>query len=433
MTAEVAILNRESVAMATDSAVSISDAHGQKVFSSANKIFALTKHAPIGIMIYGSAGFMQVPWETIVKIYRKELSTDRFDTVKKYGDDFIDFIEKRMQLIPENIQKEYATFMINSYFDIIRRHILDTIRSKFEESEKQLDNEDISNIISPIIKYHRDVWKGGSPINDNISSRKASIKQKFSNSIKDIKKRVFEKLPINASQSRMLGDIASYLFLTFPDGVVQTGTSGVVIAGFGEKEYFPALYSFEVEGLLDNLLKYRIVHNHSISFDQPSLIIPFAQKEMVQSFIEGVNPNYQSELNDLLIKTITKYPKIIIDSFRDKQIEKKDSLIKRLEQLSKEEISNNLAKLDEYRNKYFVNPILSVITVLPKDELAALAEALVNLTCLKKKITMEEETVGGPIDVAVISKGDGLIWMKRKHYFKAELNQHYINNLFNTN
>jgi len=27
------------------------------------------------------------------------------------------------------------------------------------------------------------------------------------------------------------------------------------------------------------------------------------------------------------------------------------------------------------------------------------------------------ETVAGPIDVAIISKGDGLIWIKRKHYF----------------
>ena len=36
--------------------------------------------------------------------------------------------------------------------------------------------------------------------------------------------------------------------------------------------------------------------------------------------------------------------------------------------------------------------------------------------------------VGGPIDVAVISKGDGFVWIKRKHYFKAELNLHFLDN-----
>ena len=35
-------------------------------------------------------------------------------------------------------------------------------------------------------------------------------------------------------------------------------------------------------------------------------------------------------------------------------------------------------------------------------------------------------TVGGEIDVAIISKGDGFIWKKRKHYFKSELNPHFF-------
>ena len=71
-----------------------------------------------------------------------------------------------------------------------------------------------------------------------------------------------------------------------------------------------------------------------------------------------------------------------------------------------------------------------MVTVLPKDELVAMAEALVNLTAFKRRITESRETVGGPIDVAVISKGDGFIWVKRKHYFPPELNQHFFANYF---
>jgi len=65
--------------------------------------------------------------------------------------------------------------------------------------------------------------------------------------------------------------------------------------------------------------------------------------------------------------------------------------------------------------------------MLPKDELASMAEALVSLTSLKRRMTMgEQETVGGPIDVAVISKGDGLVWVKRKHYFHKDLNPQFF-------
>jgi len=73
MTAEIAILNKEAIALAADSAVTMKAGEaGEKVFTSANKLFALSKYQPVGIMVYGSAEFMDVPWETIIKIYRKE-------------------------------------------------------------------------------------------------------------------------------------------------------------------------------------------------------------------------------------------------------------------------------------------------------------------------------------------------------------------------
>jgi hypothetical protein len=44
MTAEIAILNREAVALAADSAVTFREEKGQKILTSANKIFALSKY-----------------------------------------------------------------------------------------------------------------------------------------------------------------------------------------------------------------------------------------------------------------------------------------------------------------------------------------------------------------------------------------------------
>lgn len=45
-------------------------------------------------------------------------------------------------------------------------------------------------------------------------------------------------------------------------------------------------------------------------------------------------------------------------------------------------------------------------------------------------VTLGQETVGGPVDVAVISKGDGFIWMRRKHYFSAALNPQFFSDHF---
>ena len=79
-----------------------------------------------------------------------------------------------------------------------------------------------------------------------------------------------------------------------------------------------------------------------------------------------------------------------------------------------------------------VTPVLDTVLSLPKNELAEMAETLVNLTSFRQRVSPDAETVGGPVDVAIISRGDGFVWIKRKHYFQAELNHQFFNNYFDS-
>jgi hypothetical protein len=47
MTAEIAVLNRNAVAMAADSAVTLQLPEGNKIYLT-NKLFALSKYEPVG-------------------------------------------------------------------------------------------------------------------------------------------------------------------------------------------------------------------------------------------------------------------------------------------------------------------------------------------------------------------------------------------------
>ena len=89
MTAEVVVMNTKWVALAADSAVTI---QGKKVYNSANKLFPLSEHHPVGVMVFGSAQFMNIPWETIVKLYGRQLGNQEFDELEDYADRFIDFL-----------------------------------------------------------------------------------------------------------------------------------------------------------------------------------------------------------------------------------------------------------------------------------------------------------------------------------------------------
>lgn len=57
MTAIVGFMNKHGVAVAADSAVTLGNTH--KVVNSGNKIFTLSKYAPVGIATYGNASFME--------------------------------------------------------------------------------------------------------------------------------------------------------------------------------------------------------------------------------------------------------------------------------------------------------------------------------------------------------------------------------------
>jgi hypothetical protein len=132
---------------------------------------------------------------------------------------------------------------------------------------------------------------------------------------------------------------------------------------------------------------------------------------------------YLSEIFD-------KYPEIIVENIEKFNDNEKRLLKGKLKKVSSKIFKDYQKHVQTYRRENYVNPVTSVVSMLPKDELAAMAESLVNLTCFKRKVTMESETVGGPIDVAVISKGDGFIWIKRKHYFKPELNSQFFTNYY---
>ena len=96
MTAEIAIMNLQAVALAADSAATAYPDGNQKIFSSANKLFALSEVAPVGILVYGNASFMSIPWETIVKEYRRNLGKTTCAYLHEYSADFCRFVTEEI-------------------------------------------------------------------------------------------------------------------------------------------------------------------------------------------------------------------------------------------------------------------------------------------------------------------------------------------------
>ena len=424
-------MNKQGIALAADSAVTIGEGPEQKIFTSASKIFTLSKYQPVGVMIYGSASLMGMPWETIIKIYRDKLGHRSLAKVEDYASDFLSFVTERDELFPDEEQLLYVEHCIYSYFRLIEKEFTKCVSKKLE-IEKEIDEAGTRRIASDLINDHFQKWSSAEPSISVPKEFKHDFRLKHRNLIREAKKEVFEKLPLTSRSSRQLTEIAINLFVKFPDGLGAPFYSGVVFAGFGTEDVFPVLEAYSIELRIGHYLKHRRDEDACmrITFTNRAAIRPFAQSEMVLTFMTGIDPDYQVFMNEYMYGLCSEYPNVLVDSIDGLGEEERETLKIRLRDVGQSTFEQYLKELLSYRRKHHIDTVMNVVWALPIDELAAMAESLISLTSFKRRVSATAETVSGPIDVAVISKGDGFIWIKRKHYFESDLNHQFLANYY---
>ncbi|PFH10969.1 hypothetical protein BCF11_3407 [Collimonas sp. PA-H2] len=416
MTAEVVILNKNGIAMAADSAVSIGR---RKVYNSANKLFALSRKQPIGIMIYGSAQFMGIPWEALIKYFRKNiLKNSSYASVDEYAKEFIKFLSTTKLIPSENEEMhviQTALSCIMEFVGPIDNAIKDVIEQNGKISvsmAKSLANSEI------------DAWlkrqKDRSVKRECTVAQAKYLKKTFEAKLKAFIAAHLTRLgTTQAFQTKILAAILLKLSSTEPG----SGRTGVVFAGFGTEDIYPFSIAYDICGRFNGFLRSRKNREQKINGKLSASILPFAQSEMVHTFMRGIDPSFFSAINTKLEQIFEDVPKAILAKYGFVPTTKQEASMRDDYKKVFSAVTSELTKIQQEK---FISPVLDSVAALPIDELAAMAESLVSLTSFKRKVTMVPESVGGPVDVAVITKGDGFIWIKRKHYFKPELNPYYF-------
>ena len=427
MTAEIAIMNRYAVALAADSAVTVSTYNNSKIYNTANKLFTLSKYHPVGIMIYGNGNLLGIPWELIIKEYRNQIKDKSFNKLFEYGKDFIKFLHN-LPWDTTGDQKKYFLQMVKAYINEKILKELEKEVKKITDEKNKISEKEIIKIVNNLISTHykdldkRRFLKSFSNVTVN------SIIKEYEQNINEIIFTYFEKIQLTKPFFEKIKKISAYLFTK---EIFPSGLSGIVISGFGEKEVFPSIIDYNIETIINSKLKYFVKNKNTITTNMSAMIIPFAQTEMVVTFIEGIDPFYNKQIIDYLKKLFEEYPKYILESIEKLDESEKKVLSSKLKKVSIELLRFFNEEVSDYKSEYHISPIIDSVASLPKPELAEMAEALVNLTSFKRRVSKDEmETVGGPTDVAIISKGDGFVWIKRKHYFQPELNYHFKKNYF---
>ena len=179
--------------------------------------------------------------------------------------------------------------------------------------------------------------------------------------------------------------------------------SGIVFAGFGDAEFRPALHAYAVEHTV--LGRPRLFKSRETIIDDANVaaVQAFAQGEAVSTFMEGVDP----ALRTFMTKTTAELFVGATSAILEKVKESDEDLSTELSEFLRTEMPpllEGLFRAWTERRQLVWGPVIDIVSVLPKDELAAMAEALVNLTKFRRRVTPQLETVGGPLDVDVVTE-----------------------------
>lgn len=412
MTAIVGVLNKHAVAIAADSAVTMGNTH--KVINCANKIFTLSKYHPVAVMTYNTASFMDIPWDIIIKEYRRQLKDTDFAHLRDYMNDFIDYLHKRNFFCDDETQKD----ILRKYLEIFLSACISEIRTEKGLSPKAaIDPADMEAKLKSC---------------GALNTTSAKCPETASYSLDDFRKFALADIQKIAKDYGIANAdlLVESFYHYFTAQFSSNDFTGLIFTGYGEEEIFPSLISTKVSFGIDKFLKYYVDNEVEITQNgTQASIIPFAQIDVTQTIVRGIRPDFQEIISNVFSKTITDYSNVITGILdKDPKTAGLSSAIKGLDLTGL--IKNAATQINrEFRNKY-TEPLIKTVVLLDKEDMANMAESFISLTSLVRRMTPGEETVGGPVDVAVISKGDGFIWIKRKHYFAPELNAPFFSNYF---
>lgn len=413
MTAIVAVLNKHAVAVAADSAVTMGDTH--KVVNSANKIFTLSKYHPVAVMTYSNAAFMGVPWDIIIKEYRKELAKNSFEKLKDYVDDFITFLHKRLFFCDEETQRDYLKLLLDSFVKICR----DELSRQNGFAAEELTTEQLKEKFISYKEHHR-------------NDEKCSEFEHYA--YDEFKKQYYALVKEYSSQNGVnLSDELCEAFFCYLSAKLETPmNTGLVFVGYGENEIYPSLYPLNVSLAVDGRLRYYIDKDRIVEISDhgcATSIVPFAQIDVTQTIVRGINPTFRHILYDVISDTVSNVLEIIANHLtKDDSTVAMAPIIRGLDTTLT--TKNAIQTIQQQMFNCYTEPLLQTVIGLDKEDMANMAESFIALTSLVRRMQPREETVGGPVDVAVISKGDGFVWINRKHYFKPELNATFFQNYF---
>ncbi len=413
MTALVGVLNKSGVAIAADSAITVFGNGRSKIYDKEQKIFRLSEKNPVGVMICSNLNFLNTPFSLIFDLYRSERGNVNLGSLSDYVNDFLSYLESLKQLQDRDVK--------NLYYQREFEALLTLFKSIYDENYDQLKEEnpgmkeenisrecykntfdDITNLI-----FEQEIH----PQLKNFS--KDDFLKEFVGPNNDWLTNYREMFPrmTNQEWDTLLGyflrDLINNTF-----GLSQG--SELIFVGYGADDIFPASQRVFLSGMVGDIIKYEIEEISRITHINDAEIRPFAQTDVMLTLIKGISPKLDEEYREATSELEQNVTAEIISILQNQRVP--NNVITNVINVSYEKIKEAFdERIESFIHENYIEGVLDAVRFFNLEEMAKMAENLIAVTNLQRHISSSEESVGGPIEVAVLTKTGGFKWLKHNN------------------
>jgi len=372
MTASVIVMNAGGLALAADTAATIRYRGGIKHYRGASKVVNLVPNSPVALMWYGSSDHLGVPWEAIATEYRLKAGT--LPALADYAKGFFDFLDDEMDgwaLVGPGSSPPGTDIVSDLLYEL-----------QTSVSARANDQNQASAVRRIIDEWKRSRRPYQRVLKDEQLAGATELERWLREQLEVVKNNV-SGLPDGSLE--LVSDAVRWAWTHL--STREPYRSGLVFAGYGDKERLPSVLHYIVGLPAGQQPRRASAAPVTITAELPAVVIPFAQNDSIKMFMEGIHPRLRTWIEGEV-----------------ESADLPDEAEERLQRQLKQHIDDH------------GEPVVRAIRFFSKGDLAEFANALIDFTAFRMRMSLTDETVGGPIDVAVISRGEGLVWVKRHAY-----------------
>jgi len=414
MTSEIAVMNQRAVALAADSAVTLIDGGTVVVRNDQRKLYNLADGLPIGVMFFGVADMMGHPWEHLIEHFQKKARPGPQPHVRDYAAKFIGMLDNLEEFFPRDRQKDDYKRLLASVF----RYVFHLAQYLREAGGNERGSVSDTAILEQAIEH---VWNSYQFRDDGSARRDLAcfppgfaelVSREYADTIEELLAYGFSNFRLDKTALQHLRAIA--VFCVVKDLFLEDVT-GLVFAGFGNDERYPVVATYFLSAIVGGIVKRAEASVDAIDSEVRSKIRVFADSEVTNAFIRGIDFNLERRLHGTMQTMMHGLVDHVIGSFTNVDPAQGESVRRQFHtQHLPQYFEAFRSIIGDYQQQTYINPVLRVLEIASRTELAETARELVALNVFKKRIMAQQQTVGGAIDVAVISRDGGFQWWKKQ-------------------